>query len=77
MPSAAGIGRVSWNGATEVAQWEVLAGSAADNVSAVAHATRRGFETGIPLPGPAKFVAARAISASGATLARSKVVRVR
>ena len=47
------------------------------NVSAVAHATRRGFETGIPLPGPAKFVAARAISASGATLARSKVVRVR
>ena len=57
---------------------EVLGrGSAADNVSAVAHATRRGFETGIPLPGPAKFVAARAISASGATLARSKVVRVR
>jgi len=67
----------SWNGATDVAQWEILAGSTADSVSAVAHAPRRGFETGIPLPGPAKFVAARAVSASGATLARSKVVRVR
>jgi EmrB/QacA subfamily drug resistance transporter len=39
----------SWNGATEVASWRVLAGTGTGRLSAVASAARSGFETAIPL----------------------------
>jgi EmrB/QacA subfamily drug resistance transporter len=39
----------SWNGATEVASWRVLAGAAAAPLSAVANAAKSGFETAIPV----------------------------
>jgi hypothetical protein len=65
---------VSWNGATDVTDWQVMAGSSRDTLAVVAHAQRRGFETAIPLPRPARFVAVRAISDSGTVLATSKTV---
>src|SRR6266702_3764197 len=34
----------SWNGATRVASWSVLAGPTATSLQPVAHATRGGFE---------------------------------
>jgi hypothetical protein len=37
----------SWNGATEVADWEVLAGPAVDRLEPVASAPRKGFEVAI------------------------------
>jgi EmrB/QacA subfamily drug resistance transporter len=40
----------SWNGATRVVSWRVLAGPSATQLSAVASAARAGFETAIPLP---------------------------
>ena len=40
----------SWNGATEVASWRVLAGSLRDALAPVASAAKDGFETAIPLP---------------------------
>jgi hypothetical protein len=49
---APGAGTVyaSWNGATQVASWKVLAGSAPGALEAVAEAPRSGFETSIQLP---------------------------
>jgi Arylsulfotransferase (ASST) len=67
---------VTWNGATDVTDWEVLAGGNPDSLAVVAHARRRGFETPVPLPGTAKFVAVRALSALGTVLARSKTVGI-
>ena len=40
----------SWNGATEVASWTVLAGPRGGRLTVAAHAARSGFETAIPLP---------------------------
>ena len=76
----AGGGRVdvyaSWNGATEVARWEALAGSAANKLRVVGSAPRTGFETTIPAPTAAALVAARALDASGKVLATSAAIRV-
>jgi hypothetical protein len=68
---------VSWNGATDVTDWQVLTGSNKDSLAVAAHARRRGFETAIPLPGPAKFVAVKAVTDAGTVLATSKTVRLR
>jgi hypothetical protein len=60
----------SWNGATRVASWTVLAGASAASLEPVARAPRSGFETAIALPaqsaGP--LVTVRALDASGAVL---------
>jgi EmrB/QacA subfamily drug resistance transporter len=40
----------SWNGATQVVSWTVLAGPSAGRLSVVAHAAKSGFETAIRLP---------------------------
>jgi hypothetical protein len=64
----------SWNGATEVAQWEMLAGPSEQQLRAVGSAPRRGFETAITGP-RAAFVAVRARDASGAVLGTSPAVR--
>jgi len=66
---------VSWNGATDVSEWQVLAGNSQDSLKVVAHAKRRGFETAVPLPSSARFVAAEAVSDAGTVLAGSKTVR--
>ncbi len=39
----------SWNGATQVASWEVMAGGGTSTMKQVAKATKKGFETVIPL----------------------------
>ena len=65
---------VSWNGATDVTDWQVLAGSSPDSLAVVARARKRGFETAIRLPAPARFVAVNGVSDSGTVLGRSKTV---
>jgi hypothetical protein len=40
----------SWNGATRVASWRVLAGPAGGRLAVVADASRSGFETAIQVP---------------------------
>ena len=59
----------SWNGATTVARWQVLAASAA-SLTARASARKRGFETN-RLAGTATTFAVRALNASGRVLATS------
>ncbi|WP_434444252.1 arylsulfotransferase family protein [Lentzea sp. E54] len=75
LPVAAGRGNTayaSWNGATEVVSWRVLAGAGAQSLAPVATAPRRGFETSIPLPGPAAYLAVQALDRNGSVLGTSR-----
>jgi hypothetical protein len=78
-PRAASDGKAlwaSWNGATEVAAWRLLAGPSADALAARGTEPRRGFETPLHLPAGARFAAAVALDAGGNELARSAPVSV-
>jgi len=67
---------VSWNGATEVTSWQVLSGGAPDSLTPSGPAVpRKGFETTIPLPGSAAYVAVRALDGAGKVLATSAAVK--
>jgi len=65
----------SWNGATEIASWRVLAGPSPKQLAAVASGARSGFETAIATPGPEAYVQVQALSASGAVLGTSPAVK--
>jgi Arylsulfotransferase (ASST) len=64
----------SWNGATQVASWRVLAGSAPGALGPVAQVPRSGFETSILLPTATKgpVVEVEALDASGGLLGSSE-----
>ena len=66
----------SWNGATRVASWEVLAGAAKDALSPSGSAKRDGFETRIGRPEATTYVAVAARAADGTVLARSRTIKV-
>jgi Arylsulfotransferase (ASST) len=63
----------SWNGATNVASWRVLAGSSPSALSPVGTAGRRGFETAIGVHSEQPYFAVQALASSGKTLATSGV----
>jgi hypothetical protein len=65
----------SWNGATEVASWQLLAGSVPLHLTPVASAPRSGFETGVTLRAPGLFYSVRALNASGQMLGTSQTVK--
>jgi hypothetical protein len=65
----------SWNGATQVASWRVLAGASSPALAPVAAAPRGGFETAIPTPGAQAYVAVQALDASGAVLGTSRTIK--
>ena len=62
---------VSWNGATEAASWQVLAGPSSQRLRPVASAPQRGFETRITVSTKADYVAVRARDATGDILRTS------
>jgi hypothetical protein len=66
---------VSWNGATEVAKWQLLSGKDADSLKPGAKFAKGGFETALPLNGATGFVAVRARGANGRILGTSRAVR--
>jgi len=66
---------VSWNGATEVESWEVLAGPDPDQLESVGTAPRRGFETTFTVRTAELYVAVQAKSASGRVLGTTKAVK--
>jgi Arylsulfotransferase (ASST) len=77
---AAGAGAVtvyaSWNGATEVASWRVLSGSAANALRpAGGPAARTGFETAISSAARGPYLAVQALDEHGRVLATSKAAR--
>jgi len=64
----------SWNGDTRTASWRVLAGATPTSLTPLASASRTGFETAIPLPAAAPFLAVQALDVSGAVLATSAAI---
>lgn len=66
----------SWNGATDVASWQILSGATPSSLHPAGSARRQGFETRVTIPA-APYVAARALDAHGHTLATSSIVRSR
>jgi hypothetical protein len=68
---------VSWNGATSVASWRVLAGSSASALKSVAVARNRGFETAIRIRSGQHFAEVQALDSRGATLSSSHTAAVR
>jgi len=64
----------SWNGATEVASWRILAGSDASRLSRVATVARDGFETRVTVSSTAATFAVEALAADGSALGRSAPV---
>jgi Arylsulfotransferase (ASST) len=79
-PVTHGLGTVyaSWNGATLVASWRVLAGPTPTSLAPVAQVARTGFETAITLPpgtaGPC--VTVQALDAAGAVIATARTATI-
>jgi Arylsulfotransferase (ASST) len=65
---------VSWNGATQVTSWRVLAGASQDALQAVTTASKQGFETQMTIPA-APYVQVQALDSAGRTLATSSVIQ--
>jgi hypothetical protein len=70
------IVHASWNGATEVASWRVLAGATSGSLSTQATIPTSGFESSTTLPKKYARVAVQALDATGAVLGTSTTVRV-
>jgi hypothetical protein len=78
-PAERGAGKliyVSWNGATELTQWRVDAGSSPQQLQPIGIAQRAGFETVIPLNSGLRYVAVTALDTLGRPLGRSRTVRM-
>jgi hypothetical protein len=74
--SHAGTVYASWNGATGVAAWRVLAGGSPSSLHALLTAPRSGFETAIVLPGGTvgPYLAVQALDGAGNVLGSSAAV---
>ena len=68
---------VSWNGATEVAAWRVLAGQNPDRLSPLGIVPRDGFETTIAVGADERYVRVQATDGSGEVIGASEVVEPR
>ncbi len=66
--------RASWNGATGVARWQLLAGPNTSAMSVIGEAPATGFETAISAATAAPFVAVRALDAQRTQLATSGAI---
>ncbi|HEX5296403.1 MAG TPA: arylsulfotransferase family protein, partial [Streptosporangiaceae bacterium] len=65
----------SWNGATQVASWTVLAGQSPGGLAQVGGKARHGFETAITVNNAGPYFSVVANDASGQTLGQSPTVR--
>ena len=76
-PSGSGALAVSasWNGASDVASWRVLAGASPGALAPVAGAADAGFQTTIAALTTGPYVAVQALDSSGAVLGTSATVK--
>jgi hypothetical protein len=75
-PAGGSVVYASWNGATEVSTWTVLAGKTGSALAAVGSQRRSGFETMITVNTVGPFFAVSAQDSQGRTLAQSATVQV-
>ncbi|HSZ05456.1 MAG TPA: arylsulfotransferase family protein [Solirubrobacteraceae bacterium] len=66
---------VSWNGATQVASWRVLAGASSGSLSPATTATKSGFQTTISVSGAGPYVAVQALSSTGEVIGTSPTIK--
>jgi Arylsulfotransferase (ASST) len=67
----------SWNGATEVHSWQLLAGARGEGeLRAVSSTRAHGFETALPAPSAGPRIAVQALDAGGAPLGRSRTLTI-
>jgi hypothetical protein len=66
---------VSWNGATEVASWQVLAGPSPSTLAPAASAAKNGFQTTISVPSAGPYVEVQALNAAGSVIGTSATVK--
>ena len=66
----------SWNGATEIATWEVLGGADATKLASLGTFPRTDFETVMAVTPKGSLVAVNARDASGAVLGTSRAVAI-
>jgi hypothetical protein len=66
----------SWNGATDVASWQMRGGAQPDRLTVVGEADRTGFETAVTVRGPIAFIAVDALDAQRQSLGSSTVMTV-
>jgi outer membrane protein assembly factor BamB len=64
----------SWNGATEVASWQLLAGATRTRLTLVKEVPRSGFDTAITTTNKQRYLAVRALDSSGRALGTSAAV---
>lgn len=67
--------QTSWNGATDVASWQLLAGPSTSSLAPIATVPRRDFETTLQATTSEPYVATRALNAAGAALGASVAIR--
>jgi hypothetical protein len=65
----------SWNGATEVDTWQVLAGESPRKLQELASTPREGFETVVTVKTTDPYVGVRAVDASGKVLGSSRAIK--
>jgi hypothetical protein len=65
---------VSWNGATDVVVWQVLAGSGPNSLEEIARADRTGFETRFTVESDAAMLRVQALDGNGAIIGGSEPV---
>jgi len=75
-PAGGSVVYASWNGATEVNTWTVLAGKTASALTHIGSQRRSGFETVIAVNATGPYFAVKALDASNHVLGRSPTVRV-
>jgi hypothetical protein len=66
----------SWNGSTEIAGWQVEAGSDHDQLRPLGIAPSHGFETLIPVRSDHRYAAVTALDRTGRRLKRSTVIKI-
>jgi hypothetical protein len=70
------IVHASWNGATGVSSWRVLAGKHRGSLAAAATIGATGFESSMTLPQRYDYVAVQALDAAGRAISTSQTARV-
>ena len=65
----------SWNGATEVESWDVLAGSSPSQLESLGTVPREGFETTTTVRTAESYIAVKAKDASGRVLGTTKAIQ--
>ena len=67
----------SWNGATTVVRWQILAGDAPESLNVLSEVPRVGFETTAEIETAAAWVAVQAIDADGNIIGASETIPLR